>query len=90
MLEKKLRFTPSATNALVVFYQQIFGEFFWKRKLFADVPLPHPWLEGGQRKHVPQLFYSRSKLIELKQMTFFREQHIGQQWQQKLNEMLGR
>ena len=28
MLEKKLRFTLSATNTLVVFYRQNFGEFF--------------------------------------------------------------
>ena len=28
MLEKKLRCTPSATNALVVLYKQNFGDFF--------------------------------------------------------------
>ena len=28
MLEKKLRFTLSATNTLVIFYRQNFGAFF--------------------------------------------------------------
>ena len=50
MLEKKLRFTLSATNALLVFYWQNFGEFFWKRKLFANTV--HPRLSG------PRLFGS--------------------------------
>ena len=37
MLEKKLRFTLSATNALVVFYWQNFGEFFWEAEALEAI-----------------------------------------------------
>ena len=37
MLEKKLRFTLSATNALVVFYWQNFGEFFGKAEALEAI-----------------------------------------------------
>ena len=44
----------AAANAMVVFYTQNFGEFVWKRKhwkrkLFANIPLPHPWFKPNKR-----------------------------------------
>ena len=53
MLEKKATVYAiglSATNALVVFHWQNFGESVWKRKLFANIPLPHPGLNSRSVK----------------------------------------